>query len=116
MLTTLYLSTNLLLNIATTRTLWLMRGVSATALIYTVNNCFKLVLLLLENVGKRQHLINPILYGPEELAGPLGRLIFDWLIPLLRSGYETILTMATLTPLSADLKGDHLALILCKLL
>jgi hypothetical protein len=50
-LTTLYLSANLLLSIATTRPLWLMTGVSGTAIIYTVRKNWRALLGVLSSTG-----------------------------------------------------------------
>ncbi|KAF5565576.1 ABC transporter integral membrane type 1 [Fusarium napiforme] len=69
---------------------------------------FQVFLLMVENVEKSRLLIESCRYSPEELAGPLARLLFSWLMPLLRLGYDTILSMATLTPLSEDLKSQQL--------
>ncbi|KAF5565480.1 ABC transporter [Fusarium phyllophilum] len=107
-LITIYLSVHILLNIATTRTLWLMRGVSAIPILYSINIVFQVLVLLVENVEKSRLLLESFRYSPEELAGPLARLLFSWLMPLLRLGYDTILSMATLTPLSEDLKSQQL--------
>ncbi|KAF5649816.1 multidrug resistance [Fusarium tjaetaba] len=69
---------------------------------------FQVLLLMVENVEKSHLLIESCRYSPEELAGPLARLLFSWLMPLLRLGYDAILSMATLTPLSDDLKSQQL--------
>ncbi|KAF5658143.1 ABC integral membrane type 1 [Fusarium denticulatum] len=69
---------------------------------------FQVLVLLVENVEKSRLLLESYRYSPEPLAGPLARLLFSWLMPLLRLGYDTILSMATLTPLSEDLKSQQL--------
>ncbi|KAF5984259.1 ABC transporter integral membrane type 1 [Fusarium coicis] len=68
----------------------------------------QVLLLMVENVEKSRLIFESCRYSPEELASPLARLLFSWLIPLLRLGYDTILSMATLTPLSEDLKSQQL--------
>ncbi|CAF3522690.1 unnamed protein product [Fusarium graminearum] len=107
-LITFYLSAHILLNIATTRTLWLMKGVSAITIVYSIGTLLQSFVLIVENVEKSHLLFDSGRYSPEELASPLARLIFGWLVPLLRLGYDTILSMATLTPLSEDLKSRQL--------
>jgi hypothetical protein len=107
-LITIYLSAHILLNIATTRTLWLIKGVSTIPIVYSISILLQVFVLLVENVEKSRLLFDSGRYSPEELASPLARLIFGWLIPLLRLGYDTILSMATLTPLSEDLKSRQL--------
>lgn len=109
LLITLYLSVSVILSLPTARTLWLLPGVSATAASYTVFVLGKATCLLLENIEKKNLLIDPARYSPEERAGPLNRLCFGWLFPLLIKGYGTILSIPRLTPLSADLKSDELA-------
>ncbi|KAF4345875.1 ABC transporter integral membrane type 1 [Fusarium beomiforme] len=85
-----------------------MKGASAIPILYSISVLLQVLVLLVENVEKSRLLLDPCQYSPEELASPLARLLFSWLIPLLRLGYDTILSMATLTPLSEDLKSRKL--------
>ncbi|KAF5228301.1 hypothetical protein FAUST_11176 [Fusarium austroamericanum] len=85
-----------------------MKGVSAIPIVYSISILLQAFVLIVENVEKSRLLFDSGRYSPEELASPLARLIFGWLVPLLRLGYDTILSMATLTPLSEDLKSRQL--------
>ena len=108
-LITLYLSFNVLLNLAISRTLWLTGLPLALPIFFTLAICFKTVSLALENVEKSR-LLSSLLAppSPEELAGPFSRNTFGWLLSLLKRGYQTMLAIPQLTPLSTDLKGPAL--------
>jgi hypothetical protein len=69
----------------------------------------KAVCLVFESIEKHRLLIHPSDYAPEELAGPLSRTFFTWVLSLFRAGYAAILTIPHLLPLSADLKSVQLS-------
>lgn len=104
-----YLCITILLNLATARTLWLMKNAAAVSILYTVTLAVKMVCLVFESLEKHRLLIHPSDYGPEELAGPLSRTFFIWVLSLFRAGYAALLTIPQLLPLSADMKSLQLS-------
>ena len=45
-------------------------------------------------------------YSPEQTSGILERIVFWWLMPLFRKGYESIITQEDLFPLDQDLQTE----------
>ncbi|KAK8087708.1 multidrug resistance protein MDR [Apiospora hydei] len=106
---TLYFISNVILNLSTARTLWLIHGSSAITLVYVVEMCLKAGYVVAENVEKKGLLVDSARYSPEELAGPVSFNMFGWLWSLLHHGYTTLLTISLLIPLATDMRGESLA-------
>ncbi|KAK7941487.1 ABC transporter FUM19 [Apiospora aurea] len=106
---TLYLISNVILNLPTARTLWLIYGPSAITLVYLVEMCLKAGYAVAENIEKKGLLIDSARFSPEELAGPVSFNMFGWLWSLLHRGYTTLLTISLLIPLATDMRGESLA-------
>ncbi|EHK17094.1 uncharacterized protein TRIVIDRAFT_195099 [Trichoderma virens Gv29-8] len=98
----LYLSLSSVLNIARTRTLWLLAAGSPVPILMTVNLSLTLFALLLESVEERKRLSNG---SPEEFSGIWARISFSWLIPLLKTGYDKILLQDDLPNLDTRLQS-----------
>ncbi|RDW84315.1 hypothetical protein BP6252_01905 [Coleophoma cylindrospora] len=98
-LLTIYLLTTFILDLARVRTQWLIRNNSAIAAILTVSTLQKLVLLVLEDLSKRNYLIRALSSRSlafEATSGLFSRTLFFWLLPLLLVGYKGILRASDL--------------------
>lgn len=98
----LYLSLSSLLNIARTRTLWLLAAGSPVPILMTVNLSLTLFALLLESIEERKRLSNG---SPEEFSGIWARISFSWLLPLLKTGYDKVLSQDDLPNLDTRLQS-----------
>ncbi|PNP47179.1 hypothetical protein THARTR1_10684 [Trichoderma harzianum] len=98
----LYLSLSSLLNIARTRTLWLLAAGSPVPILMTVNLSLTLFALLLESIEERKRLSNG---SPEEFSGIWSRISFSWLLPLLKTGYDKVLSQDDLPNLDTRLQS-----------
>ncbi|KAL7934474.1 P-loop containing nucleoside triphosphate hydrolase protein [Trichoderma chlorosporum] len=98
----LYLSLSSLLNIARTRTLWLLAAGSPVPILMTVNLSLTLFALLLESIEERKRLSSG---SPEEFNGVWARISFSWLMPLLKSGYDKVLSQDDLPNLDTRLQS-----------
>ncbi|KAH7041159.1 uncharacterized protein B0I36DRAFT_379973 [Microdochium trichocladiopsis] len=105
---TLFLSIHILLNLATARTLWLIFGAAALPIAYLVHLSLKCIVLVLENIEKRQVLDADATYSKEEYAGPLSRIFFGWLSTLFVEGHRSFLALDTLMPIAADLQSSSI--------
>ncbi|PTB72853.1 P-loop containing nucleoside triphosphate hydrolase protein [Trichoderma longibrachiatum ATCC 18648] len=98
----LYLSLSSLLNIARTRTLWLLAAGTPVPILMTVNFSLTLFALVLESVEERKRLANG---SPEEFSGIWARISFSWLFPLLKRGYAEVLSQDDLPNLDTRLQS-----------
>jgi ATP-binding cassette, subfamily C (CFTR/MRP), member 1 len=98
-----YLCINALFEATRTRTYWLV-GDNVTAACFTAAIAVNLLLLALEGRNK-QSLAKDLdqNQSAEELAGPLSRSLFYWLIPLMLNGYKRLLTTSDLSPIDSTL-------------
>lgn len=101
-----WLATTCILDLANTRTQWLVKENTGLATTYTLAISFKAVCLLAETIEKHAWLNDAASYSPEELASPLKRIVFGWAYPLLGRGFKLVLSMDNLLPISADLKSN----------
>lgn len=98
----LYLSISSLLNIARTRTLWLLAAGSPVPILMTVNLSLTLFALILESIEERKRLSNG---SPEEFSGIWARISFSWLTPLLKTGHDKVLSQDDLPNLDNRLQS-----------
>ncbi|KAL6871928.1 P-loop containing nucleoside triphosphate hydrolase protein [Trichoderma novae-zelandiae] len=98
----LYLSLSSLLNIARTRTLWLLAAGTPVAILMTVNLSLTLFALVLESIEERKRLSNG---SPEEFSGIWTRISFSWLLPLLKKGYAKVLSQDDLPNIDTRLQS-----------
>ena len=104
-----YLFFSLLFDAAQVRTLWLLGGNHATAIVLTTAIIVKAVIACLEAQGKGSSL-SPSFQGvsPESLSGIYSRSVFWWLNRLLKSGWQKILAFSDLYTLDAELDSEDL--------
>ncbi|EGR46616.1 uncharacterized protein TRIREDRAFT_66111 [Trichoderma reesei QM6a] len=98
----LYLSLSSLLNIARTRTLWLLAVGTPVPILMTVNLSLTLFALMLESIEERKRLANG---SPEEFSGIWARISFSWLFPLLKKGHAKVLSQDDLPNLDTRLQS-----------
>ena len=98
----LYLSLSSLLNIARTRTLWLLAAGTPAPILMIVNLSLTLFALILESIEEKKRLANG---SPEEFSGIWARISFSWLFPLLRKGYVKVLSQDDLPSLDTRLQS-----------
>ena len=105
-----YLTAGVLADIIQLRTLTLRGYVPSIVILLSLSVAGKLVALVLESLPKRSHLEPAKVgaYGPEELTGIFGRLVFWWLNPLFLRGSKSLLTLDDLGPLDRELLSGRL--------
>jgi len=104
-----FLSITLVFDAARVRTLWLQGYNDTVAAVSTTSLAIKLVLLLVEAVGKRRSLHSEWkATSPEATSGLFGKAFFDWLNPLFRTGFSRSLSIDDLLPLDKHLTTDYL--------
>ncbi|ATY58924.1 ABC transmembrane type 1 [Cordyceps militaris] len=92
-----YLFISVLADIPRVRTLWLMGTYTNVAAILSSSLAIKLILLWLENIGKRPLLLEKYAnISAEETAGLFSRGLFFWLTRLMITGSRQVLNMHTL--------------------
>ncbi|KAM0258788.1 hypothetical protein ACHAQJ_003630 [Trichoderma viride] len=115
LLLTSYLFTTLLFDAARLRTEWLLSVNVAYAAVLSTSTILKLALLVLENVEKRQILVDSNKEpSTESTSGPFNRGFFVWLNSLLISGWATVLTNHDLPAIYEKLSSEKLAVIFSK--
>lgn len=105
-----YLFISLVCDGARLRTEWLISVNGAYASLLSTSFAFKLSILILESVEKRDILLNKI--NPpshESTSGPVSRGFFLWLNSLLLSGWATVLTNNDLPAIYERLSSHKLA-------
>lgn len=111
-LITVFLSVTILLDAASIRTQWLAGTNVPLAAVMVVELAFKLILLILETVEKRQDLVSQEkadLPSTESTSGPFSRGLFFWLNSLLRTGFSTLLTPEALPRVYERLDSSRLS-------
>ena len=104
-----YLLLSFLLDAVNVRTLWLRTYGETVAIVTTISFAVKLVLVVLEALGKESILLDPFKFNsPEVLSGIYNRALFWWLNPLFREGYFNILSIKSLFPLDKHLSTKYL--------
>ncbi|GAW18308.1 hypothetical protein ANO14919_077830 [Xylariales sp. No.14919] len=107
---TFYLIFTVFLDIARTRTQWLLKDADGVAATLTASLAVKIALLTLEAVEKRRLLVGGYHeYPPESTSGPFSRGFFLWLNSLLLSGFGKVLSVADLPSISEKLDSLVLA-------
>lgn len=106
-----FMFTTLFLNIAQTRTYWLLaEGWTGYAACYTAAFAFKLLMLILESWDKTGLLaMKDQKRCPEERAGILNRGVFAWLNALFVKGYKGRLSFDDLYPVDDALSSRVLS-------
>jgi hypothetical protein len=95
-----YLFLSSLLSIPESRTLYFVESNRVIPILYTVNLCLRVVLLVVESIPKDSVLKRAYQNPPPETAtGVLGLSLFTWINPLLLLGSRTDLTVAQLPAL-----------------
>jgi ATP-binding cassette subfamily C (CFTR/MRP) protein 1 len=109
-LLTAYLFVSLLFDAARLRTEWLLSINIAYAATLSCSTAFKLALLVLETIEKRNILISDDKgLSRESTSGPFSRGFFVWLNSLLISGWATVLTNNDLPTIYEKLSSEKLA-------
>ncbi|KAK4074366.1 hypothetical protein Trihar35433_3840 [Trichoderma harzianum] len=75
---------------------------SPVPILMTVNLSLTLFALLLESIEERKRLSNG---SPEEFSGIWARISFSWLLPLLKTGYDKVLSQDDLPNLDTRLQS-----------
>ncbi|KAE8342586.1 hypothetical protein BDV24DRAFT_173847 [Aspergillus arachidicola] len=105
-----YLFVASLLNISRVRTAWLLPDSQGYSACLSTSLAISLILLILENVGKRKWLLpSEKTKSEESTSGLFGRGIFAWLISLLQNGYSALLTGASLPRIHENLSSRRLS-------
>ncbi|KAH7025269.1 ABC transporter [Microdochium trichocladiopsis] len=109
-LLSIYLYLSVLLDLARTRTLWLLDpGSSAIAALFTTTLVMRLVTAALESFQKGASAnIDDKVSTPEAIRGPLSTATFTWLLPLLRGGYRKVFSVNDLYPVDEWLSSKDL--------
>ncbi|KAB8223905.1 P-loop containing nucleoside triphosphate hydrolase protein [Aspergillus novoparasiticus] len=105
-----YLFTTLLFDLVRVRTAWLIADSRAYAACLASSLSIKLLLLILENLGKRKWL-KPTekSRSGESLSGLFNRGLFGWLNGLLWKGYSMLLTGSSLPTIHEKLSSRDLS-------
>ncbi|PGH27295.1 hypothetical protein AJ80_01005 [Polytolypa hystricis UAMH7299] len=89
-----YLFFSILFDIVQARTLWLRLDEKTVAAIFTASLTVKIVMLMLESVGKRRLLFAGYEHlAVESTSGVFNRSLFWWLNGLLRNGFRRLLSI-----------------------
>jgi len=104
-----FLSITLIFDAARVRTLWLQGYNDTIAAVSTTSLAIKLVLLVVEAVGKHGILhVEWRTTSPEATSGLFGKAFFGWLNPLFRTGFSRSLSVEDLLELDKHLTTDYL--------
>ena len=108
-----YLFSTLLLDIAQTRTWWLVAGSKSSrasfASVLTAVAATKVVIILMEALPKSRWMgWNAKDHSPEETTGVWGLSVYSWLNRLFGQGYREVLAISNLYPLDADMRAKVL--------
>ncbi|EFR02843.1 hypothetical protein MGYG_05844 [Nannizzia gypsea CBS 118893] len=100
----IYLGVSTLLDLARTRTLFFIQGSRTVALVSLTAFIVKSVAFILEVTEKRHLLLAKWKdASPEATSGVISRSLFLWLNRLFISGFRTLLTVNTITPIDEEL-------------
>ncbi|TGJ88504.1 hypothetical protein E0Z10_g256 [Xylaria hypoxylon] len=107
---TFYLISTVFLDIARTRTQWLLKDANGVVATLTASLTVKIAILTLEAVDKRRLFVGGHReYPRESTSGPFSRGFFLWLNSLLLSGFGKVLSVADLPSISEKLDSQVLA-------
>lgn len=105
----MYLFFSTLLNIARTRTLWMLQDAVVIASVFAASMAVQALGILFESWEKRKVLREPFSsWAGESLGGTFNRTLFFWLNPLLLMGNRQLLTLSDLPPLDVKLEAEKL--------
>lgn len=105
----MYLFFSTLLNLARTRTLWMLQDAATIPAVFTASMAVQAVGILFESWEKRPVLREPFSrWAGESLGGTFNRSLFFWLNPLLLVGSRQVLTLSDLPPLDVKLEAEKL--------
>lgn len=103
-LLSVYLGTSILLDTPRIRTLFFIPDSQTIARLFLAGFLVKILIFALE-VSEKRRLLRPKWQdaSPEATSGVINRALFIWLNNVILRGFQTMLTVDTLTPLDADL-------------
>ncbi|KAH7388905.1 ABC transporter [Cadophora sp. MPI-SDFR-AT-0126] len=105
-----YLFVSLIFDIARVRTQWLLPTNDAIAAVLTAAVVVKLLMLLLETLGKRRFLLAAYRgLSPEITSGLFSRGFFWWLNSLLTNGFKNVLSADDIFPINESLSSRKLS-------
>ncbi|KAL9623731.1 MAG: hypothetical protein Q9160_001961 [Pyrenula sp. 1 TL-2023] len=105
----LYLLLSIPLDVARTRTLWLLPGRRSIALVLTMSTIVKAGVLVLEANSKREILTDRYRdLPPEATSGIYSRSTFWWMNPLLKTGFFKTLFLKDLYALDPEIQSRDL--------
>lgn len=105
----MYLFFATLLNLARTRTLWMVQEKTAIPAVFTASMALQVVGMLFESWEKRRLLREPYsTWADECLGGTFNKTLFTWLCPILLRGSRQLLTLSDLPPLDPKLESEKL--------
>lgn len=108
-----YLSLTTLIDLARTRTLWMIYTNRSIPAIFTCTMAIRALLLVLESIAKRNSLVPAYKSDPREVtSSTISRSTFFWLTPLLRKGYKKILRLDDLDLLDKNMGSEHVGRVL----
>jgi ATP-binding cassette subfamily C (CFTR/MRP) protein 1 len=103
-----YLFFSTILDLARTRTVWLIGGIDTISIIMTTELALKCVMLLLESFNKRATLAPPYRsYPPEATSGVFSRSMFWWLNEMMLKGFRHVFCLEELFPLDNQLYSKN---------
>ena len=105
-----YLFLSILLNLARTRTLWMLGPYRPIPILFTISIGIQFVMIILEATEKRNILKTPKETLPKEAtSGTFSHSLFFWLTYLLYNGYRSLLSLHNLDPLDERLASKSLS-------
>lgn len=110
LLLTVFLFLSVLLDLARTRTLWLLNlDPVAIPAVLSVSMGLRVVMMVVESLPKRNILVEQYRHLPLEMtSNTFSRGVFWWLWPLFFTGYKRLLTLKDLYTLPEKLKTRRL--------
>lgn len=106
----IYLFVSLIFDIARVRTQWLLPANDPVAAVLTASVAVKLMMLILETVGKRTILLAAYRgLSPEITSGLFSRGFFWWLNSLLLTGFKNVLSIDDIFPVNKNLSSRKLS-------
>ncbi|KAF3763943.1 putative ATP-binding cassette transporter [Cryphonectria parasitica EP155] len=104
-----YYALTFFLGIIHCHTLWLIRGSNAIAGVVTTTLVVRFLALMAETQSKRRILLNPYQdVSPDGTGGLISMLTLSWLLPLLRTGFSSSLSIRNLYHLHPDMRAETL--------
>ncbi|KAL2059858.1 hypothetical protein VTL71DRAFT_10013 [Oculimacula yallundae] len=104
-----YLFVSLIFDVARVRTQWLLSTNDPVASVLTATVAVKVLMLLLETLGKRRILLAAYRgLSPENTSGLFSRGLFWWLNSLLTNGFKNILSAEDIFPINESLSSCKL--------